>query len=504
MTVMKKRFLFAISIALFLWSCEDDNEGVSINENASSFSEVGSIDLGDLGASEITAYDSKTKRLFVVNNDGSSRIDVVDLTNPVSPTKVQSIDILAYGGGVNSVAVKNGKLAAAIEAVNKQDNGKVVVFDTQTLSLIQQVSVGALPDMVTFSPDGKFILSANEGEPSSDYSNDPEGSVSIISVNENYAVSTLNFAKFSSNEAQLLSKGFRKFGLNATFAKDVEPEYITISEDSKTAWVSLQENNAMAKIDIAAKNIVEVMPLGTKDHNLSGNELDASDKDNKVESKTWKVKGLYLPDAVASFVVNGINYVITANEGDAREYEAFVEEKRIKDVVLDASKFPDASTLQQETNLGRLKITSTIGDTDGDGDYDELFTFGTRSFSIWNGNTGSLVADGKDLEKNLIVSQASLYDDGRSDDKGVEPEGVVVGVINNKLIAFIGLERADAVLVYDVSNPNAPQFLQVFKTGDAPEGLLFVSANESPNGKSLLIVSSENDGLVKIFQPSSL
>ncbi|GAB4337808.1 MAG: choice-of-anchor I family protein [Flammeovirgaceae bacterium] len=501
---MKKRLFWAISIACFLWSCEDDNEGVSISEDASSFSEIGSIDLGSTGASEITAFDAKTKRLFVVNNDGSSRIEVVDLSNPMTPSKLQSIDILAYGGGVNSVAVKNGKLAAAVEAVNKQDNGKVVIFDTQTLNLIQQVNVGALPDMVTFSPDGKFILSANEGEPSSDYSNDPEGSVSIISINENYAVTTLGFDKFASNETQLASKGFRKFGPNATLAKDIEPEYITISEDSKTAWVTLQENNAIAKVDITTKNITDIFPLGTKDHNLAGNELDTSDKDGKVELKTWKVKGLYLPDAIASFSVNGTSYIITANEGDAREYDAFVEEKRIKDVSLDATKFPDAATLQLEANAGRLKITGTLGDTDKDGDYDELYTFGTRSFSIWNGTSGSLVVDSKDLEKNVITHQASSYDDGRSDDKGVEPEGITIGMINNKPIAFIGLERADAVLVYDVSNPNSPQFLQIFKTGDAPEGLLFISSSESPNGKSLLVVSSENDGLVKIFQPNSL
>jgi DNA-binding beta-propeller fold protein YncE len=501
---MKKQFLVWIGISIFLWSCEDDNEGVSVSENASNFSEIGSIDLGSTGASEITAFDSKSKRLFVVNNDGSSRIEVVDLTNPITPTKVQSIDILTYGAGVNSVAVKNGKLAAAIEAVNKQDNGKVVIFDTQTLSVIQQVNVGALPDMVTFSPDGKFILSANEGEPSDDYTNDPEGSISIISVNENYAVTTLNFAKFASNETSLASKGFRKFGLNATLAKDVEPEYITVSDDSKTAWVTLQENNAIAKVDILTKNISEIFPLGTKDHNVTGNELDASDKDSKVELKTWKVKGMFLPDAIASFSVNGVHYLITANEGDSRDYEAFGEEDRIEDVSLDASIFPDAATLQQESNLGRLKITNTLGDTDGDGDFDELYTFGTRSFSIWNGSSGALVVDEKNVEKNVISAQPNLYDDGRSDDKGVEPEGVTIGIINNKPIAFIGLERADAVLVYDVSNPNSPQFLQIFKTGDAPEGILFISAGESPIGKSLLVVSSEDDGVVKIFQPSSL
>ncbi|MCS6833481.1 MAG: alkaline phosphatase, partial [Flammeovirgaceae bacterium] len=185
-----KKYMIAVAITFaLLTACNDDEEKI-VRENPSSFTEVGNIDLGNTGASEITAYDPKTKRLFVVCNDGSSRIDVLDLSSPASPSKIQSIDILPYGSGVNSVAVKNGRLAAAIEATNKQDNGKVVVFDTQNLSVVRQVTVGAMPDMITYSPDGKFILTANEGEPNSAYTNDPEGSVSIISVNENYSVVT--------------------------------------------------------------------------------------------------------------------------------------------------------------------------------------------------------------------------------------------------------------------------------------------------------------------------
>jgi DNA-binding beta-propeller fold protein YncE len=107
--------------------------------------------------------------------------------------------------------------------------------------------------MVTFSPDGKYIMSANEGEPSDDYSNDPNGSISIIEVNNNYSVTTLDFSRFSSQLGSLTNAGFRIGKAGASFAADIEPEYITISSDSKSAWVTLQENNGVAKVDLASK-----------------------------------------------------------------------------------------------------------------------------------------------------------------------------------------------------------------------------------------------------------
>ncbi|OYX81805.1 MAG: alkaline phosphatase, partial [Flavobacteriales bacterium 32-34-25] len=107
-----------------------------------------------------------------------------------------------------------------------------------------------------------------------------------------------------------------------------------------------------------------------------------------------------------------------------------------------------------------------------------------------------------DLDKRS--NDFGTYDDGRSDDKGSEPEAVVVAKMGNKNILFVGLERTDVVMVYDITNPSAPQYLQSIKTGDAPEGLLFIPASKSPNKRSLLVVSSEGDGAVKFFQPDLL
>ena len=502
---MKKLSISLLTALLIMAGCNNDentnNEPeVVVNENPAAFKEIGSITIGGEAAAEISAYCEKTKRLFTVNNSGVNQIDVIDITDPTKPTKIGKIDLTSYEGAANSVSVFDGKLAVALESTaNKQGNGKVVVFNTSDYNLIKQVTVGALPDMITFSPDGKYIMTANEGEPNTDYSQDPNGTISIIETST-YNVTTLDFASFSGQAATLTKDGFRISKSAKSFAQDIEPEYITISDDSKTAWVTLQENNGVAKVDLTSKTITAIYPLGFKDFNTAENAIDVSDSDDKIAFNPWKVKGMFMPDAISHFSANNVPYFVTANEGDAREYTANTDIKRMKSLKLDASVFPDAATLKLDTNLGRLNLIADMGDTDGDGDLDEMISFGARSFSIWNGNTGKIVYDSKnDLDKK--ANELGTYDDKRSDDKGSEPEAVYVAKMGNQNILFVGLERSDAFMTYDVTNPNSPQYLQTVKTGDAPEGLLFIPASKSPTKRSLLVVSSEGDGTVKIYQP---
>ncbi|URC11206.1 choice-of-anchor I family protein [Flavobacterium sp. B183] len=503
---MKNVSLSLLAALFVMASCNNDETSknqeseVVINENPGSFKEIGSITIGGEGAAEISAYDEKTKRLFTVNNSGTNQIDVIDISDPTKPIKIGKIDLTPYEGASNSVAVYDGKLAVALEStLNKQGNGKVVIFNTSDYSLIKQVTVGALPDMITFSPDGKFIMTANEGEPNTDYTQDPNGSISIIET-ATYAVTTLDFSSFSGQAEALKKEGFRISKFAKSFAQDIEPEYITISDDSKTAWVTLQENNGVAKVDLTSKTITALYPLGFKNFNTAENAIDVSDKDDKIAFNPWKVKGMYMPDAISHFSANNTPYFVTANEGDAREYAAYADIKRMKDMKLDATAFPDAAALKLETNLGRLNLIADMGDADGDGDLDELVAFGARSFSIWNGNTGKIVYDSKnDVDKK--TNELGTYDDKRSDDKGSEPEAVVAVKMGAQNILFVGLERSDAFMTYDVTNPASPQYLQTVKTGDAPEGILFIPASKSPTKRSLLVVSSEGDGTVKIYQP---
>ncbi|MEY3576597.1 MAG: hypothetical protein RL394_179 [Bacteroidota bacterium] len=501
-----RKLLFALSVTAF-FACKKEEVviplEITVNEDLASYQEIASINLGGLGSAEITSFDPLTQRLFAVNNGTTNKIDVIDIANPASISIVKSISMLPYGGYVNSVDVKNGLLAAAIESTNKQAPGKVIVFNTNTLREIASINVGSLPDMVVFSPDGKFILTANEGEPNDAYTTDPAGTISIINVDNKFTVTTFDFAGFSSQLSALSASGFRVFGPGKNFVNDIEPEYITVSNDSKTAWVTLQENNAIAEIDILSATIKKIMPLGFKDYSAPGNAFDLSDKDGAIAFKNAPVFGTYMPDAIASYSYNGVNYLFTANEGDAREYAGFAEVKRVASVMLDPVAFPTGATLKTNAQLGRLNITTTLGDKDGDGDFDALYSFGARSFSVWNAANGAQVWDSKN-ELDSKCKDLGLYDDGRSDDKGAEPEAISIGRVGSKMVAFVGMERADAVAVYDISDPTKPTFIKAFKTGDAPEGLLFIPASKSPIGQSLVVVSSENDGLVKIYKANKL
>jgi len=504
----KKLFgaLFLASMALAACKktdpIDETNPEPVVAENISSFKEIASVDLGNTTAAEISAYDPSTKKLFVVSNDGGVKVEVLDLT--AYPTIVK-LKTLTYpnNAGINSVAVNNGLLAIALDGANKQGNGDIVVLKTSTLEELKKITVGAMPDMVTFSPDGTYIISANEGEPNDEYTVDPAGSISIINVKNNYAVKTLDFAGFESSKAALVAAGLRIYGPNASFAQDIEPEYVAVAADSKKAFVTLQENNAVAEVDLVAGTITKIVPLGVRDISLAENAFDVSDKDSKMQLGTWPIKAFYLPDAISYFSAGDANYLALANEGDTRAWKGYDEEARVKSLKLDVTKFPAAASLQQDANLGRLTVSKAFGDTDGDGDYDELYATGGRSVSILNAGTGQLVANiGKDLEQRVI--DAGKYDDERSDNKGVEIEAVTVNQVNGRTLAFIGMERVDMIATYDVTIPASPKFVQLFATGDAPEGVLFVKPKDSPNGRSLLIVSSEEDGTVRFYQPDKL
>ena len=193
---------------------------------------------------------------------------------------------------------------------------------------------------------------------------------------------------------------------------DWEPEYIAVAKDGKSAMVTLQEANAVAKIDLMSQQIVSVTSLGLKDHSLPGNELDTTDRDITSPRtsiagnyRNAPVFGMYMPDAIASYASGGKTYYITANEGDSRNLEDFVDGEFNEEVrvgsgsyVLDPTAFPDAAALKADSNLGRLTVTTSGGDLDGDGDYDQIHVFGGRSFSILDENGNQVFDSGSVFE----------------------------------------------------------------------------------------------------------
>lgn len=503
---MKKILLVGISVFAFS----------SIAQQLS-FTLAGRYTNGNVGACEISTYDATSKKLFVTNA-ADNAIDIIDLTNIGSPALLNSIDITTYGGGVNSVVnLNNGYFAAAIEAVNPMSNGKVVFFTTSGVFTVQ-VDAGVLPDMITVTKDGNKVLVANEGQPSNDYLTDPEGSVTIIDISggvQNVTVANVTQLDFS-GAPSTITGGLKKPG--TTWAEDLEPEYIAVSADSEKAVVTCQENNVFVMIDLTTNTITGYKGLGFKDHSVAGFGLDPSNSDSSPNIATWNVKGVYQPDATTSMEYNNATYWLTANEGDARDYAGYSSEARIKNLILDATVFPNAAALQADLQLGRLKTFTEdmIGDTDGDGDVDELYSYGARSFSIWN-ESGNLVWDsGDQFEQYIATNHPAFFNcdeglavdmDSRSDDKGPEPEAITTGTINGKTYAFVGLERTGGIMVYDVSNPLAPSFDQFINTYQsngtsidaAPEGILFIPASASHTGKNLLFLSHEVSGTVAMY-----
>ncbi len=486
-----------------------------------------------LGGAEIVSYDPTTQRLFVAGAGTGNQVYILDFNNPTAPTVLDSFDPKAdvagvvpgfVGGDVSSVSYKNGLLAAAVVDNPKTAPGYVAFYDVDG-GFLGAKPAGALPDMVTWDPAGERVLAANEGEPGA---TDPEGSVTVIDVPATGTPADrvagaiahqLDFEQFNGQEADLRLDGVRIFpGVAA--ANDFEPEYITVAADDSKAWVGMQEANTLAVVNLSGTTYViepNLIPLGTKDHSRLENALDASDKDGPgpgpaIKIGPWPVRGLYMPDGIGGYDPGlGRTFVLTANEGDAR-----TEDQRIghSSIVLDAAMFPDATSLKQNANLGRLNISTIDGNTGSGGAFERLFTYGARSFTIRDIDNGTLADSNDDFARVTAQQTPTLFNandgvagkvDQRSDDKGAEAEAVIVGEIDGRWYAFIGLERAGGgVMVYDATNPHLPRFVSY--TPGAPngdisvEGMVFISAAQSPNGKPLVVTANEVSQTIAIYE----
>jgi len=510
---------------------KDNDYQASSPSNALNLTLLTSFSNGTAGtnSAEIVTFDEDVDRLYIANSI-ASKLDIVNFSNPALPVLITSISTTPYGN-INSVVAHDSIVALAIENSNPQLNGFVVFLDYNG-NFLKQVTVGAMPDMITFNKNYTKILTANEGEPNASYTVDPEGSVSIIDLTPGIAnltnanVTTIGLSAYNGQQVALVAQGIRIFSTSATVAQDLEPEYITISDDNTKAYVGIQEANALLTIDLTNNTIISLTALGYSSYSTgSNNALDASDQSGAILiTGDLPIKGAYMPDALSFGTIGGQGYIFTANEGDSREIATVIDANRINSTTftnLDAVAFPDASILKNSKFLGRLSALKYSGDTDGDGDYDELHVMSGRSFSIRNATTGALVYDSKDLIEQIIANHptfGAIFNasnstgtpslKNRSDDKGPEVEGIYFQTINGKPYVFLALERVGGVMIFNVANPISPVFVAYRNnrstTLSGPdlgaEGIVTIPAAISPNGNDIVILANEVSSTLSIYQ----
>ncbi len=437
---------------------------------------------------EISAYVTVGGKLFILSSGGGNTLQVTDATDPTAPKAPQRVSFGAYNS--QSVATHDNLVAVALSPSDYATNaGKGLVRfyridKSGALTLVKDVEVGYLPDGIAFTDDGKKLVIANEGEPIANYAIDRPGSIGIIDIKgkqgkETFTYTDLGFAGLT------LPSGIRISGpAGTTQATDIEPEYVSIL--GNTAYVTLQENNGVAKVNLKTNTIETIFALGSVD--FSTQLVDITDRDGPppVGSSTGtplikpvlgnNVAGLRMADGVAAFSTKGKDYFITANEGDGREYGT--------------AGTPGFYLDETRRNTGLSSRLKTLSD-----DTTAPFTaFGSRSVSIFDAKTGALVWDSGNTLQTIAIA-AGVYDDTRSDDKGVEPEGVVVKQLNGRTYAIVSAERGTSSLlaVFDITQPAQASFVTstVLAGSVSPEGLLVIDAKDSPTKRDLLVVSNE-------------
>lgn len=519
------------------------------NSGVFNITELSRIVSGDgEGGAEIPTYHPASKRLFATNG-ARNTVDVYDLSNPEKPVRINRVDLKNFGSDVTSVAAGRDVVVAAVHkaetfsanGVPSLPNGVLVVMDLDGKVISSPDLKGVLPDAVTFTPSGTQALVAIEGQPvcakddpattineSTDYLKavDPLGGVSIVDLSDprNPDVSFVGFKGFTVSE--LRAKGLALSSVVNDASKDLEPEYIVALDEMK-AYVTIQEANGIGVLDLQSQAWIDVRRAF--ESKLVGTPIDTSDRDSGRGPRSYvNVVGASQPDAIAGFKIGSGHYLVTANEGDAREYSCLNDDLRASSLKVDSRRFQDWKTWSANSELGRSKVNPNAGDRDGDGDIDTIHLRGARSMTIYR-NGAVLWDSGKLLEEiqtsafgvqNINGSHSLSTDKStvnylpqdRSDDKGSEPEGIAVGIVGDARVAVLGLERMSALVVFDISNLRAPSLIKWIQmmpvtstpvsqaTAWSPEGVVFVPAEKSPNGKALFITSFELSGSLTIHQ----
>ncbi len=544
-------------------SGQDASTGVTLSLVARAF-------LGAQGSAEIVQYHKESKTIYATNSANNSiaiiaagSITAAALTDPINSINltVASINLPATAGTVplgkvTSIAISGDLLAVAVPAATKTDNGFILFYNglaNSAPAFLDSVEVGALPDSIAFTPDGGKLVVANEGEPNGDYSIDPEGTLSVIDILANgepeETADTITFTSLNGTQAELEAQGMHfpnpdgltinGNAITTTIAQDLEPEYVSTANGK--AYVTLQENNGLAILDLEDLS-VQVIGLGSK--SWSGLNFDGQENGAVSFAKYEGLNGVYMPDSIANYEWKGATFLVTANEGDAREYffdvadEAacttamgqsydidagclsYSDEVKLKDLTAQAGSALE--TLQMDGRLNKLRVSKELGDADGNGEYESAYTYGARSFTIWDQNGLVVFDSGDDLERITASVHGAQFNndndvnegDSRSENKGPEPEALTIGTIGERTYAFIGTERMSGIFVYDVTNPFEAFFADYIINRDltegstandvigdlAPESIVFVPAADSATGVALIIVGNEVSGTVSVFQ----
>ena len=510
---------------------KDGGEKVTGFENGSSsldLAETARYDSGmtdaDGGVMEIVDYNTVTGWAYAVNGktgdltaialkdiENKENIDLLD-GNDINVKELVEEEGFVYGDMTSvSISPDGTKLAAAIQADGYNDNGRAAIFTCNadgTLTFDRAIETGVQPDMITFAENGAYILTANEGEPREGYGEgivDPAGSVTIIDT-ASWTPATVGFDSFDHDTLAAAGVVLKKGSMPA---EDLEPEYIACTDGK--AYVTLQEANAVAVLDIANKSFTGVYPLGTVDYSQVKIDLNKNDEDadrGYSPENYSDVLGLRMPDGISAYSANGKTYIITANEGDSREWGDYLNE--------DEGKLTSTTDVETEKKVTYLLAEDYDGLQEG-----KTYLFGTRSFSVFEvqDNGLSLVYDsGSDFEAKTAeylpdyfnCSNDSLDIDDRSNKKGPEAESVTVGAVGDKTYAFVTLERIGGVMVYDITDPTAPQYVNYMNSrdfsaevgaDDSPEGLKFIPASDGNN--AMLLAACEVGGTVAVYELTS-
>lgn len=340
--------------------------------------------------------------------------------------------------------------------------GFVDISDAQSPAALGTLDMGGEPTSVAVRGDYALV-----GVNTSASFTSPSGNLTVVDIASRTIVTTIDLGGQPDSVAVSPDKAYGAIAIENERDEDVDDGQIDLNPQAPAGYLVVADIGDADPANWTTQN-VDVTGLAAVAPTDPEPEYVDINSDNIAVVTLQENNHLILVDLATATVTDHFGAGdVNLDQVDTAEEDIISQTESLANVPRE----PDGVTWIDNDHF----VTADEGDMNG----------GSRGFTVFNASGDVAYSSGNQLEH--LTARLGHYPEGRSGNKGNEPENAEFGQYGDNPLLFVNSERSSLVAVYDVSNPQAPELLQVLPAAAGPEGVKAIPS------RNLLVVASEED-----------